>query len=405
MDPREQRHLPRYHFVAPEGACTPFDPNGALFWRSRYHLFYIFQDPDLPHGGHCWGHVSSADLVHWKRHPTALRPGPDTPELGIFSGCALVDRVGTPTLVYYGIRAGICVAFAEDDDLDCWRRHPANPVIVEPKRGDPDFDVYRVFDPHAWLEGDLYHVILGGRVKPYDVRDTAYLFTSTDLEHWEYRRPFYSPNPDWTDANEDCACPDFFELGDQHVLMCISHPRGLRHYVGRYHEGTFIPDEHHRHTFPGGAAFASESLLDGMGRRVFWAWAVTQRRPGTDTFATLTMPRVLTPGGDGTLMIEPARELELLRRNHRETAATELDDEDRLCPKLAGVHVELRFAIRPQGARRAGLIVRAAPNRIEETRIVYDAVARVPSSIDSTGSSLDASVFRRFPIYAAQRAP
>ena len=399
MSRREERHVPRYHFVAPEGPCSPFDPNGALFWRGRYHLFYIFQDPSLPRRGHCWGHASSADLVHWRFHPPALKPGPDVPEQGIFSGCALITRGGVPALVYYGMNTGICIAFADDDDLVRWRRHPANPVIVEPKRGDPAFDVYRVFDPHAWLEGGVYHMILGGRVKPHDVRDTAYLFTSTDLEHWDYQRPFYNPNPNWTDENEDCACPDFFELGDRHVLMCISHPRGTRYYLGRYHAGTFIPDSHHRLTYPGGASFASESLLDGMGRRMFWAWAVGQRQAGTDQFATMTLPSVLTATDSGVLMIEPAREIELLRRNPRAISALALNDDERLFPALSGDCLELRLAIRPQGARRAGLSVRAAPNRIEETRIVYDAAART-LSIDSSRSSRDSGVFRSFPIFA-----
>ena len=399
MPTREERHVPRYHFVAPEGPCSPFDPNGALFWRGRYHLFYIFQDPGLPRRGHCWGHASSTDLVHWRFHPPALEPGADVPEDGIFSGCALITREGVPALVYYGVNAGICIAFAADDDLVRWRRHPANPVIAEPKRGDPAFDVYRVFDPHAWFDGEVYRVILGGRVKPHDVRDTAYLFTSRDLEHWDYQRPFYSPHPNWTDDNEDCACPDFFQLGPRHVLMCISHPRGTRYYLGRHHAGTFIPDSHHRLTYPGGASFASESLLDGMGRRVFWAWAIDQRRNGTDQFATMTLPSVLTATDSGGLMIEPAREIELLRRNPRDTPALTLNDDERLFPALAGDCVELRLAIRPRGARRAGLSVRAAPNRIEETRIVYDAAART-LSIDSSRSSRDPAVFRSFPMVA-----
>jgi sucrose-6-phosphate hydrolase SacC (GH32 family) len=65
-------HAPHYHFIAPEGKAHPFDPNGTIWWNERYHLFYIFQDAALPNGGHCWGHVSSADLLHWDFHPTAL---------------------------------------------------------------------------------------------------------------------------------------------------------------------------------------------------------------------------------------------------------------------------------------------------------------------------------------------
>ncbi|MBI2297917.1 MAG: glycosyl hydrolase family 32, partial [Armatimonadetes bacterium] len=65
-------HRPVWHLCSPEGTAMPFDPNGALYWNGRYHLFHIYQHPGLPHGGHCWAHVSSADLLHWRWHRTAL---------------------------------------------------------------------------------------------------------------------------------------------------------------------------------------------------------------------------------------------------------------------------------------------------------------------------------------------
>ena len=34
-------HRPGYHFVNPEGVAMPFDPNGAIHWNGRYHLFYL----------------------------------------------------------------------------------------------------------------------------------------------------------------------------------------------------------------------------------------------------------------------------------------------------------------------------------------------------------------------------
>lgn len=176
---------PCYHFTAPERDCRPFDPNGAIFWRGRYHLFYIFQDPGLPHGGHCWGHASSPDLVDWTIHPPALKPAEGDPEVGIFSGGAFLDREGRPALIYHGVGAGTCLAVPGDDGLIHWRKSPHNPVIPEPRVGTPGWGVYNVFDPHAWLEGDRYYAILGGKVKPHDRRDTVYLFTSSDLIHWE----------------------------------------------------------------------------------------------------------------------------------------------------------------------------------------------------------------------------
>jgi ketosteroid isomerase-like protein len=55
-------HRPGYHFVMPEGIATPFDPNGAIYWKGRYHLFYIFQDDRSGIKMDHWGHISSTDL-------------------------------------------------------------------------------------------------------------------------------------------------------------------------------------------------------------------------------------------------------------------------------------------------------------------------------------------------------
>ena len=60
-----QDHLrPGYHFVVPEGVAFPFDPNGAIYWKGPYHLFYIFKDKRGGQKSAHWGHVSSTDLFH-----------------------------------------------------------------------------------------------------------------------------------------------------------------------------------------------------------------------------------------------------------------------------------------------------------------------------------------------------
>ena len=75
---------PGYHFVIPEGLGMPFDPNGAIYWKGRYHLFYIFQDKRSGRRDHHWGHVSSTDLFHWRHHPTGLVSG-------MFSGNCFIN--------------------------------------------------------------------------------------------------------------------------------------------------------------------------------------------------------------------------------------------------------------------------------------------------------------------------
>ena len=134
---RQDRHRPGYHFLPPEGWLN--DPNGAIYWNGRYHVFYQHYpcggympvDPDynpfgleLPVGskhdmgvGVCWGHAYSADLVHWTHCPVALEPTPSGPDRdGCYSGVT-VDADGQPTIVYFGLPDGICLATSSDRDL------------------------------------------------------------------------------------------------------------------------------------------------------------------------------------------------------------------------------------------------------------------------------------------------
>ena len=129
----------------------PFDPNGAIFWKGRYHLFYIFQDER----GHNWGHVSSTDLFHWRHHPTGLVSG-------MFSGNCFINREGRPTMCYHQVDQGNAMAVAVDDDLNEWKKLESNPITPRTTPGDPHHDKYRSWYPYGWLEGDTYYAIFGG---------------------------------------------------------------------------------------------------------------------------------------------------------------------------------------------------------------------------------------------------
>jgi beta-fructofuranosidase len=121
-------HRPTYHIVSSEGNTGPFDPNGALYWKGRYHLMYIVQTDK----GDSWAHISSTDLVHWRHHPLAIEP--DGADRVIFSGGAALDKNGVPTLTFWGLRnrsgwgepadGGVCVATSTDHDLEHWIKSP-----------------------------------------------------------------------------------------------------------------------------------------------------------------------------------------------------------------------------------------------------------------------------------------
>lgn len=387
---------PIWHFLAPEeGDCMPFDPNGAIFWKGRYHLFYIFQrrQAEEPQVVHCWGHASSVDLVHWTHHPTALDVKTGDVDRGIFSGNAFLDEQGAPTIMYHGVGVGNCIARSTDDMLLTWTKSPQNPITPIPQPGKPGHGVYESWDPHGWYENGAYYAIYGGA--------RGALMKGKTLHSLAYQHPILEHDP-WSEPGEDLSCPDFFRFGDKQMLLCISHRRGARYYLGRWENDRFVPESHARMNWPGGACFAPETMLDGQGRRLLWAWAFdprgdsVRRRAGWS--GVMSMPRVLSPAEGGAVAIEPAPELEQLRLNAVELSPISLEaDTETALDGVAGdsLELEIEFDWTPSagaaGEKAFGLKVRQSPDGAEQTEIAY-----LPDEgqlrIDFSRASLDKSV-------------
>jgi beta-fructofuranosidase len=391
---------PQYHVVSPEGSAPPCDPNGAIFWKGRYHLMYIIKTEK----GFCWAHVSSIDLVHWKHHPMALEP--DELDKIIFSGGASLDKNGVPTITYWSLRnwtghaepadGGVCLATSTDDNLDHWTKSPHNPVIQENIHGavkttGPDGKelIYGAADPSAiWIHNGRHYMLTGNLLvlHPFGLKqnmaehkgDTAYLFVSDDLVHWQYLHPFYTSDRKWTAEDEDDMCPDFFPLGDRHVLLFISHNRGCQYYIGRYENDHFYPETHGRMTWADNGFFAPESLVDDTGRRIMWAWIPEKWDHKTHEsaawYGTMSLPRVLWLAEDRTLRMAPPAELACLRYNPRKIRNLKLKaDADRPLPQVRGNCIELNIEMSADTAAQFGVKVCCSPDGREQTSIYYDA--------------------------------
>lgn len=374
-------YRPTYHFVIPEDYAGPFDPNGAIFWRGQYHLFYIYQENRV----HCFGHVSSVDLVHWRQHPTPLYPTADSPDRGMFSGNCFINKRGEATMLFHGVGAGNCIATSSDDQLDRWTKLPSNPIIPNPTGQEP----YASWDPHGWVEDGQYYGLFGGT--PGSGKPPS-MFKAAALDGWKYVGPFLHHNLPDVASNEDISCPDFFQLGGKRVLVCIAHNRGTRYYVGDWKHEQFYPEIHERMSWVDNTYFAPESLTAPDGRRILWAWIFDQRSHGLRTASgwsgEMALPRELALGDDHRLRMRPIEELKRLRYNEQtQQNIAVAADKEVVLPKIAGNTIELEVQIEVQDAKQVGLKVCRSPDREEETSVVYD-TADQHLKIDTTKSSL-----------------
>ena len=379
-DPRRLRlasdpYRPAYHYLPPENWMN--DPNGTIFWKGRYHVFYQANPDGAYHANIVWGHASSEDLVHWTDHPPALAPTPGGPDRDhCFSGTAFVNLEGVATAIYHGVPDGICLATSRDDLLLDWTKHPANPIIPFQRPGDE----YRIGGaPCAWVEGDTYYAITGNSGS-FPAPDTAYLFASRDLAHWEYVSPLYVGGT-FTEWGEDCGVPDLFPLDDKHVLLFASHTRGAQCYVGSYANQRFTPERHQRIAFAETGRYGvyneGLTLLDGKGRRILIGhlgegrYAYVQRASGWAGVCAL--PSVLSLSEDERLVIDPVPELEALRREHWH--ASDIDLTSGSSVRLDGVggdSLEIRAVFDWDTAEEFGLKVRCSPAGEEQTLIRFN---------------------------------
>ena len=66
-DPRR----PQYHLLPARNWLN--DPNGPIYWKGRYHMFFQYNPNAAVWGDMHWAHAVSPDMIHWRHPPVAAR--------------------------------------------------------------------------------------------------------------------------------------------------------------------------------------------------------------------------------------------------------------------------------------------------------------------------------------------
>ena len=130
---------PRFHFTPARNFMN--DPNGLVFYKGEYHLFYQHNPFGETWGHMSWGHAVSPDMLHWQHLPVALR---EEQGVMIFSGSVVVDWHNS---------SGFCEAQGGRSFVPGRRLHRAwaRPADAEPRlqqRPRPDVDEVREESGH-----------------------------------------------------------------------------------------------------------------------------------------------------------------------------------------------------------------------------------------------------------------
>lgn len=198
-----------------------------MFDGQRAHYFYL---KDRDHGRNRWslggsynyGHISSADLIHWTEHPDAV-PLTRPYEGGIWSGSFL--KVGDEYLGFlhnwmlrpwfdrYDVEVGVRIVRSQDGvHFDLSEDRPVAGIFAE--AGDPD-----IFE----LEDGTYGLLGRG---DRDGERLIFLHTSPDLINWtEEEQPFGSV-PD----NGDC--PHCFRFDGEWFVFVANRIRTASEFRG-----------------------------------------------------------------------------------------------------------------------------------------------------------------------------
>jgi sucrose-6-phosphate hydrolase SacC (GH32 family) len=353
---------PQFHFTSRTNWLN--DPNGLVFYRGEYHLFFQHNPAGINWGNMTWGHAVSTDLLHWKQLDDAIAPD----RLGtIFSGSAVIDWHNTaalqtgeekPLVAIYTSAGGTSPASngqpftqsiaASNDRGRTFRKYDHNPVLGHIIGGNRDPKVIWHGPSKKWvmalyLDGDQYA-----------------LFSSPDLKQWKKLCDI----PRFGSGE----CPDIFELpieGVQGKSRWIFWGGNNTYLIGDF-DGTKFVNESGPHRFEFGANYyAAQTYSDipaADGRRIQIGWMSGGKYPRMPFNQQMSFPGelVLRQTSAGLrLCKQPVRELDSLHGEKFAWSGT-LKQGDNPLAAVKGDLFHVRMDVEPAAAGHVSFSIRGA---------------------------------------------
>lgn len=281
--------MQKIHFKAPN--CWINDPNGFIWYKGRYHLFYQCFPYSAHWGRMHWGHAVSTDLVNWDEKGIALFPSKTDDRSGCFSGSAIEYK--DKMYIYY---TGVNYTEEDPENINCCindtftaaqlmitsedgmkfdnitDKKTVIPPIEDKKTGDKN----HTRDPKVWRGKDAWYMVLGSTV---DKNGRLLFYKSSDLKTWQYLNYCEKDGFGWM-----WECPDFFEIDGKGVT--IFSPMGFFNDGNGYdsvavcmlssfdeNTGKMELSEDYQLFDYGIDLYAPQSTTDEDGNRVVIAWA------------------------------------------------------------------------------------------------------------------------------------
>ncbi len=320
---------PAYHLTPPAGGMG--DPNGGIYYKGWYHIFYGLQPFSSALGGWFWAHARSRDLLHWEHLKPGLTPAFELGLDHVGSGSTIVTKKGE-ALAFYSSSENDTMKFwrAEfNDDLSEWKHAGKNPVLTLNHPGLPAFDTFWR-DPFVFAtQGRTFLIACADFLNQDYVPVPIFEALNEELTNWEYKGILFT----WPKQKlRNLEVPELRPLGNRWIFLASSDAPVDRTY---YFIGEFDLDKLKFHAEKEGVLdysghyYAQETLLDDTGNLFVMAWMPGWDRPWLPDFrdkdlknrseiwnGCFALPRKLSLDSEGILIQQPVQTVQQLHCKH-----------------------------------------------------------------------------------------